>query len=167
MDGPTAKLAGIDRISGNPEDAPWRAVASEILLDLARSGDPFTSEDITSRAGQPPHPNSSGALLSGAARRGWIRRVGFQGAERANQHAALLSTWIGIPAALPGAAPARVSPLRPGAEPLALSSWSCGSCRVALAEWDVQYLTPSLSPSVRMGRCPSCGKRGPFTQAAR
>jgi hypothetical protein len=103
-EGARRKREGTERVGGRPQDAPWRAVAWSRLLDLARTGRPFTSEDVTRSVGQPSHPNAVGALLSNAARSGVIRRVGMVQAGRANQHAALIGEWEGTrttPAAWP------------------------------------------------------------------
>jgi hypothetical protein len=101
-EGQRRKREGIERIGENPAEAPWRARALPVLRDLARSGDEFTSEDVTAKVGQPPHPNSVGSLMNTASRQGWIRRSGFVQAERPNQHAALVSRWIGVPDRVPG-----------------------------------------------------------------
>lgn len=94
-EGELAKDAGIERISGRPDLAPWRAEAWRVLERLAASGEEFTSEAITRVVGQPGHPNAVGALFSHAARSGIVVRVGFDKAERTNQHAALISVWRG------------------------------------------------------------------------
>lgn len=109
-EGERLKQEGIEKVSGNPSAAPWRAVATMTLRDLARSGRVFTSEDVTRVAGQPPTPNSVGAIMNAASRQGWIERVGFDKAERANQHAALISSWRGIPEKIPNRE--GVSPIR-------------------------------------------------------
>jgi hypothetical protein len=124
------KEEGISRALGNPSAAPWRAVAREALLQLIKAGDEsFTSEDVTDIAGQPPHPNQVGALFSGAARRGWIIRTGFINAERANQHAALISVWA--PTALGRVEAARVpfrspTPIKPQPRPYICPETGCG-----------------------------------------
>lgn len=82
--------------------ANWREVAREAVEWLAASGRDFTSEDLTAIVGL-PHPdateanrnNAVGAVISGAARRGLIRRVGLSNANRAVSHAAALSVWRG------------------------------------------------------------------------
>lgn len=93
MSGEQAKEAGIAQALSSAPSAPWRVVARAGLLELVGRGRPFTSEDLTALVGQPPSPNAVGAVVNGAARAGWIERAGFVKAERANQHAALISRW--------------------------------------------------------------------------
>ena len=98
LEGERLKVEGIRKALENPGAAPWRAVAwRELLLRILLVPGDFTSEDITAKAGQPPHPSQVGAFLSGAARAGILERVGFGKAQRANQHAALLSVWRATP----------------------------------------------------------------------
>lgn len=81
----------------------WRALARETVEWLAERGEPFTSEDLTRYVGL-PNPdateanrnNAVGAIISGAARRGLIRRVGIENARRAPSHAAALGVWVGV-----------------------------------------------------------------------
>lgn len=142
-EGQQRKQEGIARVSGNPMAAPWRAVAIRRLRDLALTGEPFTSEDVTSVAGQPPTPNSVGALLSGAARQGWIERVGFAPADHAEAHARIISEWIGVPDQVPN--PAGVSPVR---GPLC----SCGKGEVGHTTTHESTDTPGIVRIVREGK---------------
>jgi hypothetical protein len=77
-------------------DLEWRVAAERQLEDLARSGERFTSEDLTRVVGVPPSPNAVGAVVNGAARRGLIRPVGFTNATRPSQHSATLRVWEGV-----------------------------------------------------------------------
>lgn len=83
--------------------AEWRELARESVEWLAAQGRPFTSDDLTALCGL-PHPdagsnrnNAVGAVFSGAARRGLIRRVGMRKAGRASSHARVLTVWEGVP----------------------------------------------------------------------
>jgi hypothetical protein len=77
-------------------DEEWKVAAERRLDDLARSGERFTSEDLTRVVGVPPSPNAVGAIVNAAARRGVIRPVGFTNATRPSQHSATLRVWEGV-----------------------------------------------------------------------
>lgn len=143
-EGQQRKAEGIARAQANPSAAPWRAVAMRHLRELALTGEPFTSEDVTARAGQPPTPNSVGALMNTASRQGWIVRVGFGQAERANQHAALISEWRGVPVEVPN--PDSISPVRRG--PLC----SCGKGEIGHTTTHESTDTPGIVRIVREGK---------------
>ena len=142
-EGQQRKAEGIARISGNPMAAPWRAVAMRRLRELALTGETFTSEDVTAVAGQPPTPNSVGALLSGAARQGWIERVGFAPAERPNQHATIISEWTGVPGKVPNAA---------GISPVRRFLCSCGRGEIGHTTTHESTDTPGVVRIVRDGK---------------
>lgn len=85
-------------IASTPEDYKrdfsWRF---EVLL---RTGNLFTSEDITATVGQPPnHPNAVGALFSAlvkeAGKTGRITYVKHVKAERSNQNATKIGQYRG------------------------------------------------------------------------
>jgi len=84
-----------------PPVAPWGVLAMLQLKLLARSGRRFTSEDVTGAVGQPPSSGAVGAILNSASQQGWIARVGYTKAARANQHSAMISEWQGNPALVP------------------------------------------------------------------
>ena len=68
------------------------------FLDAIRAfpmGKRLTSESVTALVGLPPNGSEGavGAWMNGAARKGLIRRVGFTKAQRANQHATMISEW--------------------------------------------------------------------------
>lgn len=156
--GVAAKAAGIARIDLRPEGQPWRAVADAVLLDLARTGGPFTSEDVTRVAGQPGHPNAVGALLNAAARRGLIARVGFVQADRANQHGALISQWRGTAAAAsaPAPSPQLVQPRRADAAPRPAPMWRCATCGTTSPTTPA---TGTVDARYREGACLTCRRR--------
>lgn len=100
-------------LAGAPE---WRHRAERRVLVLAVTRRPFTSEQVTSEVGLPTGEvgmnknNAVGALMAECARRGWIRRVGYDKAHRASQHAAVLAVWEGTTAADRAAQRAGVTP---------------------------------------------------------
>ncbi len=93
--GEALKEAGMAKVHGNTTE-DWKAAFSEAGSALAATGNPFTSEDITTRCGQPPpgtSPNAVGAMMSGLAKRLKLRIVGHVKARRPNQHATIISQW--------------------------------------------------------------------------
>lgn len=91
--GQAAALAAVD---------DWRERAERAVLMLSITGAPFTSEDVTARAGLPRgegqgmnRNNAVGALVSTCVQRGWIVRVGETSARRRSQHSARLASWQG------------------------------------------------------------------------
>lgn len=91
--GEQAKEVGVEAAIVGAGDYRW-AFRARVRV-LAGLGEPFTSEDVTSVVGI-PNTKAVGALMNAAAREGLIRRLGFVKAERTNQHAALISEWIGV-----------------------------------------------------------------------
>lgn len=79
----------------------WKQAAREALRDLAGSGVPFTSEDLTDRVGLPSgdvgsnRNNAVGALMSWAVRSGLIVEVGRTRSTRPTSNAAKLSRYVG------------------------------------------------------------------------
>lgn len=99
--GERLKSEGIDLALHNRKNVEWIYRAICRLRYLARSGDTFTSEDVTVAVGQPSSSGAVGALMNTAARQGWIVRVGFEKAVRDNQHAALITQWHGVIGKIP------------------------------------------------------------------
>lgn len=93
-EGERLKVKGINEANGNA-DPGWAKRFDLIASHLANRGLPFTSEDVTRLVGQPDHPNRVGARMNALARKNVIRRVDFVKARRSNQHAALISIWVG------------------------------------------------------------------------
>ena len=73
-----------------------KAAFERAIREFAKSGNPFTAEDLRARC-QPlaSSPNVIGAAISAAAKRGEIRRVGFVQAQRAEAHGRWISQWAG------------------------------------------------------------------------
>ncbi len=90
--------AGMAAALGRASD--WADRARVVITFLARTGQPFTSEDVTYVVGQPPagcSPNAVGAVMNAAAKRGDITRVGDSVAVRRNQHGTRIGLWRGQP----------------------------------------------------------------------
>lgn len=82
--------------------AEWKDEAYRVIVLLALSGRPFTSEDLTIRVGLPSgevgtnRNNAVGAVINAAAREGLIKRTGTRRlSQRRASHAAELAEWIG------------------------------------------------------------------------
>lgn len=78
----------------------WRLAAKWALWELARTGEPFTADDVIAKVGlpKPSWPgmnNAVGALFSLAARKHVIHRVGDTSTLRVIGHARRLSLWRG------------------------------------------------------------------------
>ena len=78
----------------------WRGRAEKTLTELASNGTTFTADDLIALAGLPRDSetnanNAVGALLSGWARSGRIRKVGYASASRAVSHGRVLAVWEG------------------------------------------------------------------------
>lgn len=79
----------------------WHDDARNTIRELAATGEPFTSEDVVAVVGLPRgnvatnRNNAVGAIMSAAARRGEIRKVGYRNAKRPALHAAALAVWVG------------------------------------------------------------------------
>ena len=79
-------------------DRAWRSRVDDAIALLAAGAGDFTAEDVRALAGDPPagtSPNAMGALLHAAARRRWIRRIGYRPARRPSLHAHPIAVWIG------------------------------------------------------------------------
>lgn len=83
-----------------PDD--WTARFRQAVRELAATGEPFTSEDVTDRAGLPAgdvgtnRNNAVGALMSSAAQAKVIRKTGrLVQSRRPSSHAATLTEWTG------------------------------------------------------------------------
>lgn len=76
----------------------WAEAAWAALLELAASGEGFTSEDLRRRAGDAPVPNAVGGLFLRASRRRLIAKSGtYRRGTRPESHATELPVWKGTP----------------------------------------------------------------------
>lgn len=74
----------------------WKNV-DHVIAMLARTGRPFTADDVTAITGDSPtgSQGACGARFSHAARRGVIRRIGYVPSRRAAVHMHPVAQWIG------------------------------------------------------------------------
>lgn len=80
--------------------ADWEVEARRVLFELARSGEPFTSEDITDKIGFPGVQrangnNKVGLFIQKHAARYGIRRWDQRPARNPQSHGRLLTVWKG------------------------------------------------------------------------
>jgi hypothetical protein len=74
----------------------WAEVAWRALMDLSRTGKPFTAEDLVDVVGMPPTSGKAiGAVFNKAAKRGIIRKVGERPTTRVSSHLRSLAVWQG------------------------------------------------------------------------
>ena len=78
----------------------WTQAAKHALHELAASGKPFTSEDLTDIVGLPhasgPNRNNSvGTFVKAHARRFGLRRIDMAKARNPQAHGRLLAVWVG------------------------------------------------------------------------
>lgn len=83
-------------------DLDWNTRAKNAIWELASSGQPFTSEDVTDLIGLPDptsRPNSAnnavGTMLNQVAKRYGLRRVDMVKARNPQAHGRLLTVWQG------------------------------------------------------------------------
>ncbi len=85
---------------------PWYFDTLEALRVLARSGEPFTSDDLHDRVGEPPHHNMQGRVFTYAQKMGLIQPTGcFVPSRRCSRRKARIAEWIGAGFPLPESAP--------------------------------------------------------------
>lgn len=78
--------------------ATWRQLAEQWVLALPRGGT-FTADDLTAAVERPTEVdgnwtnNGIGGLLNGMAKRGHIRRRGYDRACRVTSHGRVLAVW--------------------------------------------------------------------------
>lgn len=86
-------------------DDEWKLRAMQAIIELARGGEPFTSEDLRELVGDPPKPNAMGSIFNTAAMRKIITHVGWRKASRPGMHATDLREWMGRVKTGPGISP--------------------------------------------------------------
>ena len=90
-----------DRYKDRPDE--WERAAKHAIWQAARTGQPFTSEDITAMVGFPDHlghrangPNNRiGLLLNKVAKSYGLRRIDMKAAKNPQAHGRLLTVWQG------------------------------------------------------------------------
>ncbi len=101
FEGQSLKTAGMNlATSGAPT---WTQLARAAVEWLAARPDPFTSEDVIDIVGVPRpdaganRNNAVGAVMSGCARAGIIRKTGqYVETRRPTSHARIVAQWEGI-----------------------------------------------------------------------
>jgi hypothetical protein len=73
----------------------WADLAWDELVDLARSGQHFSADDLLARTGPAPNPAAIGAVIRQASRTGLIEAIGFQTSKRVSRHNGLQRVWTG------------------------------------------------------------------------
>lgn len=101
LEGELAALEGQSKALRSEAGQRWMEKAMPVALQLAASGQPFSSEHITAQVGLPrasrkPGSNSAvGALIGALSRQGLITLVGAVKATDPISHAAQLGLWVG------------------------------------------------------------------------
>lgn len=78
-------------------DIRWRQAAERAIEDLARSGLEWSIEDVTDRVGRAlgSPRNALGGLISTAARRGLIVKVGYRQSREPSRAGGVVAVWRG------------------------------------------------------------------------
>lgn len=77
-------------------DADWHELAVSCIRSMARTGAPFTAEDVVDRIGAPSGSGKViGAAMNTVARSGMIWRCGERPATRKTSHRRMLAVWRG------------------------------------------------------------------------
>jgi hypothetical protein len=95
FEGERRRNEGMRKAASHVEDAPWAAVADEEMARLARSGDPFTAEDLIGIVGKPSTDNAIGAMFGKWSKRGAIVSTGMTKTTHALGHARRILVWKG------------------------------------------------------------------------
>lgn len=75
----------------------WKNNVDHVIAMLARTGRPFTSDDVSAITGDSPTGSrgAMGSRFTTAARRGVIRRVGYVPSRRPSVHMHPVAQWVG------------------------------------------------------------------------
>lgn len=79
-------------LSSSPE---WAAEAWDVLKSLARSGRPFSVNDIRERVGPGPSSGSCGAVVLNGLKAKWIRHFDDERARHVEAHARRIGVYTG------------------------------------------------------------------------
>lgn len=91
------KVEGIETARTPHED--WMKLAVAKIFELARTGQPFTAEDVTDVIGLPGGSNKAvGSAFNQVAKTHMIKRVGERPASRPTSHRRSLAVWQGFKA---------------------------------------------------------------------
>jgi len=131
-------------------DTIYRIRFNNRLAELTEAGAPFTSEDVTSIVGVPNNV-VVGALMNAAATMGYIRRQEYVAAEREHRHASIITRWIGTNRKMTKILLAEdVTTVK--------AHWRCITCQQPASTEP----TPSLDPTMAIGKCFVCRKPSTF-----
>jgi len=79
-------------------DPTWAQAAERIIVELARTGRHFTSDDImenlTDVESETPDPRALGPIVKRAISRQWIHRTGYEPSRR--RHGTPIAVYVGI-----------------------------------------------------------------------
>ena len=79
-------------------DPTWSEAAERIIVELARTGRHFTSDDImehlTDVESETPDPRALGPIVKRALSRQWIHRTGYEPSRR--RHGTPIAVYVGI-----------------------------------------------------------------------
>jgi hypothetical protein len=99
--GPELKQAGM-QLAFDFAPVDWKRLARAAIEELARSGRPFTADDVIAIVGLPRpaegsnRNNAVGAMISGAGRRRLIVKTGeYVTSRRPLSHARMIAVWVG------------------------------------------------------------------------
>lgn len=70
-------------------------VVERAIQRKAKSGKPFTADDVRPSKTEPDHPNQMGLLFRHASQAGLIQPVGWITSTRPSRHGAPIRLWIG------------------------------------------------------------------------
>jgi hypothetical protein len=86
-----ASLSNADTAAGWQSFA-WHVAAMEALETLARSGQPFSVDDLTEMVGAPRSPKQAASVLGAASRWGLVRQAGAAISARGRP----VRLWVGV-----------------------------------------------------------------------
>ena len=77
-------------------DKEWATKAYDWVVEMARSGVVFTTDDLIEAVGMPEgHSKAVGAIVRSASVRGIIQSVGATPTTRKSSHGRLIRQWLG------------------------------------------------------------------------
>ena len=89
--------AALDQVEDNA-DARWKLEAERIVIELARTGRHFTSDDVMdalARLDVTTHePRALGPVMLKAVRQEWIHKTGYTASRR--RHASPIAEYVGM-----------------------------------------------------------------------
>lgn len=83
----------------------WATHADKAVLALAKTREPFTTDDIRAQVPstlKPRHPNAWGGLLNAWAHRGLIRPIGYVASRHQPRRGGVQRQWVGTGQPLEG-----------------------------------------------------------------